>query len=195
MPGTEGQPVALSQFEGEAHHVAGDAIDRVDEGVDPDRGSDNDLAAIGQIEAAIRLRLADAEQTLAVGVLAGQQGGTGARSGMRFAVGQLRDATGAAAGAALVEQRDLRRQRRVEDAGIRGDDETAADAVGEVEGDLVLFHVRETPRQARQSGRRTRGERRQTDLGAVAGRRRSRQRGNRRAAREAAQSSSIRMTS
>ncbi|MNZ97510.1 hypothetical protein D3C78_1167510 [compost metagenome] len=61
-----------------------------------------DVAAVGQLEGAVRLRLAQAQQALASSVFAGEQGRAGAGPGMRLALGELGDATGATAGAALV---------------------------------------------------------------------------------------------
>ncbi|MCY1458649.1 hypothetical protein D9M71_760480 [compost metagenome] len=62
---------------------------------------------------------------------------------MRLTLGQLGDAGGATARTALVQQRDLRFDGGIEDAGSGLDIETAADAVGEIYGDLVHLVVHE----------------------------------------------------
>ncbi|MNE38533.1 hypothetical protein D3C80_1324360 [compost metagenome] len=142
LAGAELQPVAVGQLQGQAHHVDGDALDGIDEGVHFTSHAGSDLAAVAQLEGAVRLRLAQAQQTLAGGVLTGQKGRAGAGTGVGLAFGELGDAARAAAGAALVEQRYVSSQRRIEDAGVGGDAEATADAVGEIQGDLVLrvFH-------------------------------------------------------
>ncbi|MNZ87101.1 hypothetical protein D3C78_1059500 [compost metagenome] len=102
LAGAEVQRVAFGQLQGQAHHVAGDALGRIDEGVHFSGRAGADFAAVGQFEGAVRLRLAKAQQALAGGVFAGEQGRAGAGPGMRFTLGELGDAAGAAAGAALV---------------------------------------------------------------------------------------------
>ncbi|MNY19592.1 hypothetical protein D3C86_1530320 [compost metagenome] len=141
------QPVVVGQLEGQAHHVDGDALDGIDEGVHFTSHAGADFAAVGQREGAVRLRLAQAQQTLAGSVLAGQQRRAGAGTGARLAFGQLGDAAGAAARAALVEQRDLRLDGGIEDARLAGHAETAADAIGKIHCDLVhcVFHDRVPP--------------------------------------------------
>ncbi|MNQ96137.1 hypothetical protein D3C85_1117290 [compost metagenome] len=107
------------------------------------RGAGAHFAAIRHLEAAIGLRLAQAQQTLAGSIFAGQQGGAGAGAGVRVTVGQLGDAGGATARAALVQQGDFRLDGGIEDAGAGVDVETAADAIGEIYGDLVHLVVHE----------------------------------------------------
>ncbi|MCY1301053.1 hypothetical protein D9M70_506420 [compost metagenome] len=141
LAGAELHPFALGQLQGQAHHVAGDALDRIDEGVHLMGGASPHFAAVAEVEGAVGIGLGHAQQALPRLVLAAQQRGTGAGLGDRLALRQIADAARAAAGAALVEHRHLGGDGGIEDIAARGDTKGVGDAVGEVQGDLVLLFI------------------------------------------------------